>query len=296
MASAWGIKFGVSTLPISLFSSTEPLWSAKALVLSLLGAFAISRLSEVDWDETIFDSLVLPADKKSFVRALIKSRGLNTNCRFDDIVRDKGKGLVCLFSGPPGVGKTLTAEAVAEVAHRPLYVLTSGELGDNPDSVQNQLSNILELAEEWKAVLLLDEADVFLVERDNVNLTRNAITSIFLRKLEYYQGILLLTTNRLSSIDPAFQSRVHFCFNYQPLDSEGRVHVWSTFLKRAESMSVIPVQISDNERRRLAEENLNGRQIKNIVTISRAYATEENIPMTMEVIHLAIAFSKWSVV
>src|SRR4051794_15086173 len=95
---------------------------------------------------------------------------------------------------------------------------SSGEMGDNSFSVQQRLKAEIELAEAWNAVLLLDEADVFMAELDSRNMVQNAITSVFLRQLEYYRGILLLTTNRLKSIDSAFQSRIHFCFQYKDLD------------------------------------------------------------------------------
>lgn len=85
-------------------------------------------------------------------------------------------------------------------------MLSSGELGDEPHKMEKNLTEVLELTQTWGCVLLLDEADVFLTRRDDTNLTRNAVVSIFLRQLEYYQGILILTTNRVESIDPAFQS------------------------------------------------------------------------------------------
>ena len=122
------------------------------------------------------------------------------------MVQGKGRGLIGLLSGRPGCGKPLTAEAVAEVTKRPLYAVSAGELGTEVSKVDAQLTLILELSHRWSAVLLLDEADVFLQERDSKDVARNALVSIFLRQLEYFQGILILTTNRLGDCDPAFES------------------------------------------------------------------------------------------
>lgn len=122
------------------------------------------------------------------------------------MVQGKGKGLIGLLSGGPGCGKTLTAEAVAEVTMRPLYMVSAGELGTAPEKVDAQLTLVLELSYRWGAVLLLDEADVFLQERDTKEVARNALVSIFLRQLEYFQGILILTTNRIGECDAAFES------------------------------------------------------------------------------------------
>jgi SpoVK/Ycf46/Vps4 family AAA+-type ATPase len=158
----------------------------------------------VHWDDRIIHSLVLPDGRKAFIKSLIRHYGARSDALgFDDFVRDKGKGLIGLLSGPPGVGKTLTAEAVAEIARRSLYTISSGEMGHATTSVQEALLSVAEIARTWKAVVLLDEADIFLAKRDS-NLEKNSITSVFLRLLEYFQGILLLTTNRIQTIDEAF--------------------------------------------------------------------------------------------
>jgi hypothetical protein len=64
--------------------------------------------------------------------------------------------------------------------------------------LEGQLSRIFKTASHWNAILLLDEADVFLEQRSPDNLTRNGLVSVFLRKLEYYEGIMFLMTNRVS--------------------------------------------------------------------------------------------------
>ncbi|TDZ74844.1 hypothetical protein CTRI78_v000413 [Colletotrichum trifolii] len=78
----------------------------------------------------------------------------------------------------------------------PLYAVSGGARGHEVAQMHDRLSGILKLASHWKAVLLLDEADVFLAQRTITDIERNAIVSIFLRELEYYQGILPLTTNQ----------------------------------------------------------------------------------------------------
>ena len=74
----------------------------------------------------------------------------------------KGRGLVAVLHGPPGTGKTLTAEGIAELLKRPLYMVSVGELGTNSRELELELNKILDVAHSWGAVLLLDEADVFL--------------------------------------------------------------------------------------------------------------------------------------
>lgn len=76
--------------------------------------------------------------------------------------------------------------------------------------------------------------------------------------LEYYRGLLFLTTNRVSTFDSAFQSRFHLTLNYQGLDDISRRNIWETMLKRA---GVDP-NISETELNAIASETLNGKQIK----------------------------------
>ncbi|KAK4104434.1 hypothetical protein N658DRAFT_521097 [Parathielavia hyrcaniae] len=117
-----------------------------------------------------------------------------------DLIRGKGSSLVILLHGVPGVGKTATAEAVAQHYKRPLFVITCGDLGLNPKDVESGLKNIFRLAQLWDCILLLDEADIFLSRRELKDLERNALVSVFLRVLEYYSGILFLTTNRKQTL------------------------------------------------------------------------------------------------
>ena len=75
---------------------------------------------------------------------------------------------------------------------------------------------------KWKSVLLLDEADAFLEQGSLHDVHRNALVSVFLRELEYYQGIIFLTTNRVSQIDDAIASRIHLPLKYKSLGLDAR--------------------------------------------------------------------------
>ncbi|KAL2270610.1 hypothetical protein VTJ83DRAFT_2794 [Remersonia thermophila] len=164
------------------------------------GLFLVDKLEEIKWNNQMFENLVLPGGEKELAWEFVEGK-IKSNTDFDDFVPDKGRGLIILMFGPPGVGKTYTAEAVAEKARVPLYITSAGMLGTNPATVEATLTHDLELCHLWNAMLLLDEADVFLGARMDDSLARNELVSVFLTKLEYYQGILFLTTNRFARID-----------------------------------------------------------------------------------------------
>ncbi|KAL8718385.1 MAG: hypothetical protein Q9225_004477 [Loekoesia sp. 1 TL-2023] len=266
-------RTSLSEEDLLLCPATIPGFSFSAKIWA---AFALSKLEPVVWNEKAFEKLVIGPKQRTLVHALVKAHGRGQS-EHDDIIRDKGKGLIGLLSGSPGVGKTLTAEAVAEVTRRPLYMISAGELGKDLEAVDKRLDTVLTICRKWKCVLLLDEADVFLQARSKIDLERNALVSIFLRRLEYYQGILILTTNRIKSIDTAFQSRIHFSIQYPDLDTTSRRVIWSNFI-RAHSE---PSEITEDHISKLAEWDLNGRQIKNAVACASSLAWEESATLAM---------------
>ena len=167
-------------------------------------------------------------------------------------------------------------ECVAEKENRPLYMVTCGDLGTEPDELEKRLKTTFEYAVNWNAVLLLDEADIFLQERDVHDLKRNALVSVFLRELEYFDGILFLTTNRPGSLDEAFQSRIHITIGLPELDAKSQLEVWTIFVKdlnlskdeKIHILKFVDEDIKNNG-------NLNGRQIRNGVRTALALAAQK---------------------
>ncbi|KAM3535204.1 hypothetical protein MY4038_001445 [Beauveria bassiana] len=188
-----------------------------------------------------------------------------------------------LLSGGPGIGKTLTAEVVAEQMRVPLYTMSAGDLGSSSDEVAENLGKVMSMVSNWNAVLLLDECDVFLEERTTADLERNRVVSIFLRALEYYEGILFLTTNRIASMDTAFQSRIHLTLEYPNLDTQARRAIWSTFLDRAasEGMAGKGDDFDEAALSMLSSIDLNGRQIKNIMKMAQLLAMLTGAVLTL---------------
>ena len=157
-----------------------------------------------------------------------------------------------------------------------------------------------------------DEAEVFLEARSTHELERNKIVSIFLRVLEYHEGIMFLTTNRVTTFDPAFHSRIHISLDYQELSIDSRLTVWKNFLKqhnvsqaasrerppktpssaiktkmsddsdkseeeqrKEHEARTRPHSITDRQLDQLALMNMNGRQIKNILKTAQLLASRK---------------------
>lgn len=247
--------------------SVDPDMVIFSFVAKRWGTVDVSQVHEITFREDAFEKLVLPPEDKKLVLSLVKNSDASM---VSDLIDNKGGGCVMLLHGKPGLGKTLTAEAVAETLQRPLYAVSVGELGTNPETLEENLQNVLQTAQRWNAVLLLDEADVFLESRHSGDIERNAMVGTFLRMLEYYNGVLLLTTNRVADMDTAFYSRISLALRYGDFTIDTRKQVISNLLD-TNGVTLSPTEIDT-----LAATGVNGRQIKNAIRIARFIAKDEN--------------------
>lgn len=261
------------------FAFSEKLWLE----------FSISGLEEIQWNADAFNSLVLPDRIKSNLKGLVSSHRFNAARTIDDVIQGKGKGLNVVLHGPPGVGKTLTGESIAEYLKCPLYAVSAGELGTNSGSLERDLNRIMDITHSWGAILLLDEADVFLEARQPHDIHRNSLVSVFLRLTEYYQGILFLTTNRVETFDEAFQSRIHMGIRYDNLKPPARKKIWQHHVGKVEKMAkqesagdidkekankIKPFKDSDFDE--LSKRNMNGRQVSLFPAAEYGSATDKS--------------------
>jgi SpoVK/Ycf46/Vps4 family AAA+-type ATPase len=249
----------------------------------------VKHISDIQWSKEVFeDRLVLPEDKKELIRALITVHAGKEAAIRTEFMAGKGDGLIILLHGGPGTGKTLTAESVAELAHRPLYRVTCGDIGTEPQAVEEYLKSVLWIGSTWRCVVLLDEADVFLEQREKMDMKRNAVVSVFLRVLEYYDGILILTTNRIGTFDEAFKSRIQLALHYPPLNEEDRTEVWRNFLQSLEGAGeTANFDEIRNKLPILGRYKLNGRQIRNTITNARQLALHQN--QSLRFVHVSQA-------
>jgi len=277
-------------IPEEKLYSTWPTLPGFSFTAKKWGELILDHLLEIQYDDDAFARLVLEDEKKTLIRALVSHQ----HGTVGDLIAGKGGGCIFLLHGSPGTGKTLTAEAISELLHRPLYSVSVGELGTSTTELEKALRDILEVATAWNAVVLIDEADIFLERRSENDIVRNAMVGIFLRLLEYHQGVLFLTTNRVRCFDEAFHSRISVALHYEALDARARAAVWRNFLEKA------GVCEGDGEESlrstELGEYELNGRQIKNTVRLAQALAQSEGVPLAKRhitrTVHVARQFQE----
>ncbi|KEQ89922.1 hypothetical protein M438DRAFT_361355 [Aureobasidium pullulans EXF-150] len=315
----WNLyQAGHRTEPIQTLESDDDLVLLPSRVMGYsyrdrtFNAFNIDHLELVTPKSEGFDGLALPKGHQMMVEALVKEHFIKKEAYEKhgrsapgmDMISGKGRGLIMLLHGYPGVGKTSTAECVAQSTGRPLFSITCGDLGLDPVQVETSLNDKFRLAAKWNCVLLLDEADVFLARResrDKDSLERNALVSVFLRVLEYYEGILILTTNRVGTFDDAFKSRIHVSLHYPPLKKAQTIKIWEKNLIRLKKIEEARAEMTGNQRLVVQDREIlayaaqhymehkesavglwNGRQIRNAFQTAAALAyhnADENIPI-----------------
>ncbi|PTB62175.1 hypothetical protein BBK36DRAFT_1163220 [Trichoderma citrinoviride] len=283
----------LALLPRRLFAYA--LWERKFVQIDVRDV----SFPELKDKDRAFDSLQVSSEHKTLIQSLVYShfkKRVNegsVEIATQDLIRGKGKGIVILLFGVPGVGKTATAEAVAQKFEKPLFPITCGDLGFTPESVESSLSEIFRLAHLWDCVLLLDEADVFITQRDRKDLERNALVSVFLRMLEYYNGILFLTTNRPGVLDEAVKSRVHLNLHYNFLTEEQVVAIFKLNIARLKEIEDQAAKAPGHKKLYIDEPDIiafasdhwrnhtdgigrwNGRQIRNAFLIAASLAHYE---------------------
>jgi len=226
-------------------------------------------IKEYIYDEKIVEKLILPEDHKGLID-ILTSDFISDNG--DDIIQGKSGGTVVLCRGQAGLGKTLTAEIYSELKNKPLYSVHSGQLGTNGTKVEEKLKESFERAERWGAVLLIDEADVYIRERDN-DTNHNAIVASFLRVMEYYNGLMFMTTNRSDDIDDAILSRCMAVLTYTYPKEDVKSKMWEIYLKQ------FNIKYDNDFISELNKEfdEVSGRDIKNITRLASRYMQGYNI-------------------
>jgi len=185
-----------------------------------------------------------------------------------------GKGLSMLFAGPPGTGKTMSAQAVAKELQLELYKIDLSQIiSKYIGETEKNLHEIFHEARLSNAILFFDETDALFGKRSEVKDSHdkyaNIETAYLLQKMEEYEGISVLATNLLGNIDEAFIRRINYIIKFPFPDAAYRESIWrSMFPKEA------PLD-EDVDFKLIAEKfHIAGGSIKNIA-LSAAFLAAE---------------------
>lgn len=240
-----------------------------------------AKMTPYVYNPALRDKLILPTAHRDLIEVLTA----DLDVFMEDIIVGKSGGTAILCHGAPGLGKTLTAEVYAEVIERPLYRVHSGQLGITVKEVEANLEEILKRAQRWGAVLLIDEADVYIRRRGD-NLEQNAVVAGFLRTLEYFSGLLFLTTNRGDEVDDAIASRMIAMVKYEPPNKHDACSIWRV-LSEEFKIKLTPKLVAELQE---MFPKASGRDIKNLLKLTAKYAKRKSVPLDIEAFRICSMF------
>jgi hypothetical protein len=228
-----------------------------------------------------WDELVLPPETRDDVAMLI-GRIRNAHAVLDGWgFRKKlarGAGVAALFSGPPGTGKTMVAGLIARELRLELYQVDLSRIVSKwIGETEKQLAKVFEAAEAGHALLLFDEADALFAKRSAevksaVDRYANLEVNYLLQRVESFGGVVILTTNLDTSIDPALRRRLASHIVFAPPEVDEREKLWRAMLDTAAPRG------DDIDLRVLAEEftDMTGANIRNATLAAAFLAAEES--------------------
>jgi hypothetical protein len=188
-----------------------------------------------------WDDLILPKDrlaqlKEACARLLLQDRVLD---QWGFLAgRPGARGVRMLFAGPPGTGKTFSAEVLAHsLSVDLLYADISRVVSKWIGETEKNLASLFEAAERSQAALFFDEADALFGKRTEVadahDRYANLETAYLLSRLERFEGLAILATNLRHNIDPAFMRRLEFVIDFDAPDHDERLNLWRAHVPRS---------------------------------------------------------------
>ncbi len=241
----------------------------------------VEDMTLYEYQPELKQKLILPQEQTDLIDILTAEMDV----LMDDIVAGKSGGTTVLCAGPPGVGKTLTAEVYSEIIGRPLYRVHSGQLGLSVAAMETALKDVLTRAQRWGAVMLIDEADVYIKRRDD-DMTMNAVVGVFLRVLEYFNGLLFLTTNRVDDIDEAIVSRCIAMIRFYPPDDDARRRIWQVMT----GQFALKVETGVIDELVQIFPTASGRDIKGLAKLVAKFCSHKGVEPTVEVFRRCSVF------
>ncbi|MEQ8539800.1 MAG: AAA family ATPase [Coleofasciculus sp. D1-CHI-01] len=231
----------------------------------------------------VWDDLVIPEQQRQILVDIATHLKHRAKVYQDWGFADKGSrglGISALFYGASGTGKTMAAEVLANLFHLDLYRIDlSAVVSKYIGETEKNLQRIFDAAETGGAILLFDEADAIFGKRTEVKDSHdryaNVEISYLLQRMEAYQGLAILTSNRKEDIDTAFMRRIRFVVQFPLPDAASRSEIWQRIFPPQ-----TPTQGLDYQK--LGQLNLPGGNIRNIALNAAFLAADADEPVMMK--------------
>lgn len=245
-----------------------------------------SWLKPAAWNKNVFKDLILEQSSKDLLLAMVTGCGSDNRSPKSTGVVQNHQGLVLLFHGPTGVGKSLAAEAVAEFSERPLYRVNVADMVSNVSEFEKHLKHMMDFGASWGCVLLLDDADIILESKSIDDTLRNAMMRTFIRLLDSFRGILILTSSHVKVFDQAVKSRLSLVIQFENFNQQQRKSLWKKLLQDHDVENDLRDAVEGYS---IPATQMNGREIRNAVSAAQQVASHNGSRLNHSALKQVIA-------
>jgi AAA+ superfamily predicted ATPase len=231
----------------------------------------IVNIANLDRNDFTFNDMILPDSVTKDITSVQKAY-------LNRVLLDPSEptGVITIFEGAVGTGKTMAAECLGNQLQLPVYKIDYAMLADRPGNIETSLNLMFDEAERNSACLLFDEADgLFSPKSNDPDSVYNLVTAYLIQRIETYNGLVILTTNCKPKIDKAFFRRAMIVVTFPPFKPQQR---YDLFVKVLADMGV-EVSSEVNLKHLAVQLNANGKQIQNIINNAVLSASEANLPL-----------------
>ncbi|HEX8308492.1 MAG TPA: ATP-binding protein, partial [Allosphingosinicella sp.] len=293
LADTFTLRFDeMGALARQAASSPEPFDPALRAAVRRHAGLALADLAERLETTQGFDALVLPPQPMASLADLVGSRATGPRVLVDwglGATYGRRAGLIALFAGPPGTGKTMAAGAVAHMLGIDLYRIDlSGVVSKYIGETERNLESIFQAAERATAVLFFDEADALFGKRSEVQDAHDRYANIeisyLLQRIERFDGVAILATNLKQNLDEAFMRRIDFVVDFPVPQAADRLRLWGKLARTRAPLS------DDIDFALLAERyELTGGEIRNCALAAAHAAARDGVAIAMRHLVAAVA-------
>jgi len=257
------------------WGNTQNGYDLKDCILVKYEHLLVQKEPEVGLNPEELDKVVLKKDVRAEIVSVLKQHnkaqlifeqwGLGETIEY-------GKGMTFLFHGPPGTGKTWATTCIAKSLSKEVISVGAQDIQTSePGGANRAIVNAFKKAKSGKKVLFFDECDSLITIRQNVGMVIGSEINTLLTEIEKFEGILILATNRVESLDSALERRISLIVEFEEPDFTMRKNIWKKLLPEK-----MPLRRGITVTT-LAEHKLTGGQIKNVILNAARMAASEDL-------------------
>lgn len=249
----------------------------------------VDQIQEMPWDEKTFGNIAADVEIKEVVQALIPTK-LSAAEIGKDWMYKKSDTFITVLHGGPGAGKPFTTESIAELAQGQIMQVKCSK----PDITAEYLKSTFHDGGRWHALLMFEDAEALLEQRSLDGVPCDTLASDFLREVERFDRLVILTSKSAGDLDELLKSRSRLTVHYEALTQPRRAQVWRNFLSQLDPLGEKKIDFDgiNAHMDELSEQVMGEHQICNAIITAWQLAQFQGKMMTIDHLRYVNSWAK----